>query len=93
MGENEYSRMLLELAGKSKLSQALFGVFMASFFVILAGLVLSVLCSYPEKTSGYWFGVGLILYGLLTALYGSLYFRVLFKKAKQINEVSSTATT
>ena len=85
MGEDEYYRRLLEFARKSKLSQALFSVFMSSFFIILAGLVLLVLCSYPEGDSGYWFGIGMILFGFIVMLYGSNFFRVLFKKAQQSN--------
>ncbi|MHC4259120.1 MAG: hypothetical protein ACYSTF_01725, partial [Planctomycetota bacterium] len=88
MGEDEYSRMLLELAMKSKFSMALFGIIMSSIFVILAGLVLSVLCSYPEKNSGYWFGIGIILYGFIVALHGYHYFRALFRKAKQVNNAN-----
>jgi hypothetical protein len=85
IGEDEYSKRLLIFAGKSKLSHALFSILMSSFFVILAGFVLLFLC--PDRRNwGHWFGKGIILYGFIVALYGSLYFYRLFKKARKISQ-------
>lgn len=83
IGEQEYSRRLLILAAKSRLSHALFSVLAASFFVILAGLVLLFLC-FDRMDWGYWFAHGIIVYGLVVALYGSFYSCRLFKKARQM---------
>jgi hypothetical protein len=85
IGEEEYSKKLLLFAAKSKLSRALFSVLGASFFVILAGLVLLFLCFDPMEW-GYWFANGIIVYGLIVALYGSLYSCRLFKKARRISQ-------
>ena len=85
IGEDEYSKRLLISAGKSRLSHALFSVLASSFFVILAGFVLLFLC--PDHSNwGYWFANGIILYGFIAALYGSLSFYRLFKKARKISE-------
>lgn len=87
MGETEYSEMLLRLVSKSKLSHALFSILMSSFFIVLTGLVLLFLC--PDKqTWGWWFGVGIMAYGFMIGLYGCLYFRRLFKKARNLPEVN-----
>jgi len=85
IGEEEFSERLLIIAGKSKLSRALFSVLASAFFVILAGLVLLFLC--PDRNSwGYWFGYGIIVYGFIIALYGSLSCYRLFKHARKISE-------
>jgi hypothetical protein len=85
IGEEEYSKRLLLFAARSKLSHALFSVLAASFFLILAGLVLLFLCFDPMEW-GYWFANGIIVYGLVVALYGSLYSCRLFKKARKISQ-------
>ena len=85
IGEEEFSERLLIVAGKSRLSRALFSVLASAFFVILAGLVLLFLC--PERNSwGYWFGYGIIVYGFIMALYGSLSCYRLFKHARKISQ-------
>jgi len=85
IGEEEFSERLLIIAGKSKLSLALFSVLASAFFVILAGLVLLFLC--PDRNSwGYWFGYGIIVYGFIMALYGSLSCYRLFKHARKTSQ-------
>jgi hypothetical protein len=84
-GEEEFSRSLLILAGKSRLSRALFSVLASSFFVIFTGGVLLLLC--PESSNrGNWFAKGIILYGFIMALYGSLSHYRLFKQARRISQ-------
>ena len=86
IGEEEYLKRLLIFASKSKLSHALFSILAASFFVILTGLVLLLLC--PDSGEwGYWFANGIIAYGFIVALHGSLYYCKLFKKARKISQI------
>jgi len=85
VGEEEFSRGLLILASKSRLSRALFSVLASAFFVILTGLVLLFLCP-DSRNWGYWFANGIILYGFIAALYGSLSYYRLFKHARKISQ-------
>lgn len=87
VGETEYSEMLLRLVSKSKFSHVLFGILMSSFFIVLTGLVLLFLCPDTQNW-GHWFGEGIVLYGFVVALYSSLYFRKLFKKARNFSEAN-----
>jgi hypothetical protein len=50
-------------------------------FIMLTGLV--VLLFYPRASTdwGFWIGVGIVLYGVSIALYGTLFVRRLFKQA------------
>ena len=84
-GEEEYARRMLVLASKSKFSHALFATLASAFFVILAGVVL-LLLSLQTHTWGYWFGSGIILYGVIMAAYGSLSLHVLFRKARKTSQ-------
>lgn len=87
MGEAEYAKMFLVLARKSRLSHALFSILTSSFFIILAGLALLFLCPDPQGW-GLWFGIGIILYGFIIALYGSLYLRRLFRAAQDSSKAA-----
>jgi hypothetical protein len=84
-GEEEYARRMLILAGESKFSHALFTTLGSAFFIILAGLVL-LLLSLQTYSWGYWFGSGIVLYGVIMALYGSLSLYVLFRKAHKTSQ-------
>jgi len=56
-----------------------------TFLSLPFGFVLLFLC--PERSNwGYWFANGIILYGFIVALYGSLSFYRLFKKARKISK-------
>jgi hypothetical protein len=79
LGETGYSKMVSSVAAKSKKSHVLFSTIMAAFFIILAGFVLLLLCPDSEGPA-FWFGTGIVLYGVITAFYGLLYFRKLFKQ-------------
>jgi hypothetical protein len=87
-GEQEYARRMLVFASQSKFSHALLSTLMSSFFIILAGLVL-LLLSLDTYTWGYWFGSGIILYGVIMAMYGSLALYILFKKARKTSQTDS----
>ena len=81
-GEAEYAALVVRLARKSRLSVALAGVAASGGFVILAGLVLWFLS--PPEQWGHWFGLGVMLYGFVVALYGSLHYVRIFRKARQL---------
>jgi hypothetical protein len=88
LGEEEYGRRLLIFAATSKKSRALFSVLGSAFFVTLAGLVLLLLS--PHRNSwGYWFANGIIVYGIIAGLYGSLAYHRLFKQARKISQTTS----
>lgn len=82
MGETEYLELLLKIAAKSKLSNALLCVFMSCFFVALSGFTLLILC-YDTQNWGYWFAIGIIWYAFVIAIYGTFYYRRLYKKVQE----------
>lgn len=82
-GETEYRELLLQVARKSKLSHAIAGTIVSASFLALAGLVLLYLAPDPDHDWGYWFALGLILYAIIIGLYGSLFFRRIFKAARR----------
>jgi len=89
MGEHEYKMMLLRLAARSKLWHALGGVAVSSIFIVLAGAVVSFFYPDPVKDWGFWLGAGVMLYGVVIALYSSLSFMSLFRQAKTPPESGS----
>ena len=66
---------------KSKLSHAIASVIASAFFLFLAGLLLWLLSPNPTQDWGFWFGLGIMLYSAIIALYGTLFLIRLFKKA------------
>lgn len=84
MGENEFAELLLTMARRTKLRTAICGVVGASAFVILAGAVLCFLAPNPSRDWGFWFGYGIILYGAVILVHGSLSYWRLFKKARAL---------
>jgi SAM-dependent methyltransferase len=84
IGEDEFADLVLKLARRGKLSHALGAVLSAALFVILAGLVLWYLYPGTRDGWGFWFGMGIMFYGAIILLHGSLYYRRLFKTAKAI---------
>jgi len=82
VGEDEFADLLLKVAGRGKLSHALVAILSAAFFIVLAGLVLWYLYPGTRDGWGFWFGIGIMLYGVIIALHGSLHYRRLFKTAK-----------
>ena len=81
MGEHPYKAMLLNLVGKSKLRHALGGVWVSASFIILLGVVLLLLYPDPDEELAFWFGSGIVTYGIVVAVHGSLWFSKLFKEA------------
>ena len=81
IGEKEYLALLMNAARKGKLSHALLGTAMSSFFVALAGG--TVLFFYPasDEDWGFWLGVGIVLYAAAMWLYGTLFAVRLFRRA------------
>jgi len=92
MGEDEFSELFLRIVAKSSLSKALLCVFMSSFFVALAGFILLALC-YGQENWGHWFAIGIILYAFVIAIYGSLYYCKLFKKAQKLSKTNLKENT
>jgi hypothetical protein len=82
LGEEEFDNLLLCLARKSRLSHAIAGVLGSAFFILIVGLFTVVLCDDPGHNWGYWIGYGIILYSAVIAIYGSLFFVRLFKRAR-----------
>jgi SAM-dependent methyltransferase len=82
IGEDEFEKLLMKVAGRGKLSHALGAVLSSALFIVLAGLILWYLSSDAGEGWGFWFGMGIIFYGLIISLHGSLYYWRLFKTAK-----------
>jgi hypothetical protein len=80
-GEAEYLEFLHGLARKSKLLHALLTVWISAGFIALAGFVLLFLSPDFSKDWSFWFALGILEYAFIIALYGSLYFCRLFKRA------------
>ena len=80
MGEDAYMEMLLCNARRTRLRHAIAGVLASAFFIALAGCVLLILI--PTRSWGFPFGLGIILYAVIQALYGSLSSARIFKAAR-----------
>lgn len=80
-GEVAYGELILRLARQTRLSQALIPTWLAALFIALIGLVLLLLSPDPNQDWGFWFGIGFLSYALVVALYGSLFFVRLFRRA------------
>jgi hypothetical protein len=82
LGEHEYQAFMLRIAAASRLRYALAGLFLSCSFIVLVGTVLVLL--YPDASEEYawWFGMGIITYGLAIALHGAVALIRLFKHAR-----------
>jgi hypothetical protein len=83
IGETQYARFVLRVASKAKLSHVIFSMTMASFFIILTGLIPLFLSRGPEDMV-FWFAFGIILYGIIILLYGCIHYFKLIKKARNM---------
>jgi hypothetical protein len=83
LGEQEYANLLRQLARRSTLAAALLPAYAGAAFVLIVGLLLCFLCPDPEREWGYWFGLGIVLYGLVVAVYGTLGIRRVFREARE----------
>ncbi len=81
MGERQYRAMLLSLAARSRLSHALAGLLVSILFIVLLGCVIWFLYPDPAEDLAFWFGAGIVAYGLVLAFHGTLSFIRLFKEA------------
>jgi len=82
-GESEYHELLLRMAKRSKLWQALLPTVAAAMFNALIGLTLLLLSADPSKDWSYWFGIGFLGYALAIGFHGSVFFIRLFKNARK----------
>ncbi len=81
LGEAEYWALLMRLARQSRLTYALAGVCASAGFVILTGLVVLLFYPNPSNDWAFWIGAGIINYGAVIAIHGSLAFVRLFRNA------------
>src|SRR5262245_5833640 len=81
LGELEADQFLLSVAAKSRLTTALGFVLSGAMFVVVAGAVLVWLSESPD-VSTYWFGVGIVLYGVAIALHVGGFVVRLFRRAQ-----------
>jgi hypothetical protein len=81
LGEHQYKALMLRVAAASRLRSALAFLLLSCAFLVLVGIVLVLL--YPDGTADYafWFGAGIIAYGIVMAFHGSLALIRLFKQA------------
>ena len=84
IGEAEYAALLLRAAKRGKLRLALGGLLFSCFFVLLAAAILMFLAPNPEQDGGYWFAVGMMIYGIAILIHGSIAYRNLYRKARRI---------
>jgi hypothetical protein len=81
LGEAEYWELLMRVARQSRLSHALAGVCASAAFVVLTGLVVLLFYPNPSEDWAFWIGAGIINYGIVMALHGSLALVRLFRNA------------
>lgn len=93
MGEKEFAAMVQGLARKGKRSHAILCTIVSSLFTVLAGLVLWYLAPDPNADWGYWFAMGIVLYGVAMLVHGTLYYWRLFSKAQQAGELHGAGQT
>ena len=82
MGEEGYLDHLTRIAAGTRLRQALFPLWAMALFTMLAGATLIFLSASPPNQLAAWFGFGIVLYGIVQMLYGTLAFRRIFKRAE-----------
>ena len=82
MGERPYKKFLLDIAARSRRRDALAGLALSAFFVVLLGCVLMLFYPDPADGPAFWFGAGIVLYGLAMIFHGSIFVFRLFKEAK-----------
>jgi hypothetical protein len=80
LGEARADEFLLRVARQGRLATALGFLFSGAAFVVVAGVVLMWLSGSVGAPS-YWFGVGIVIYGIAIALHGSASIIRLFRRA------------
>ena len=81
LGEAGADAFMLGVAARSRLRTALAFLLSGASFVVLAGLVLMWLSGSRDAAS-YWFGIGIVIYGLAIALHGTVFIVRLFRRAR-----------
>lgn len=83
LGEKDFHEMILDLARRGNRPLAYLGMAVSSSFVIAVGLLLGVFYPDPASDWGFWVAAGIVLYGGIVWLYGSLYFHRIFILAER----------
>jgi hypothetical protein len=81
-GEKEYRELMLQAARRSKLAFALGTVWGVAGIFALTGAVLLFFCP-DERSGGFWFAWGILLYALVIVIHGSLGVIRIFKLARK----------
>ena len=81
LGEAEADAFMLRVAALSRLRTALTFLLSGASFVLVAGVVLMWL-SGSRGAPSYWFGIGIVIYGLAVAVHGSMFIVRLFRRAR-----------
>jgi len=93
LGEQRQMELLLEAASRSQAWQAYAGVAASAGFIALTGSALMFFYPSPEENWGFWFGLGIVGYGLVIAIYGALWVRRLFRQASSAASVAPSRAT
>jgi len=80
MGEDAYLEMLVGTASRGNLSRAIVGVLVSAAFTALAGVVLMILST--ERTWGFPFGMGIVVFAAVQVYFGVLSYRRIFRLAR-----------
>jgi hypothetical protein len=79
IGEDELFAFYARAARASHLWVAIGLLFTSACFTILAGLLLLLFYPHPDKDWGYWFAIGIVVYGAAVAFYRSMFARRIFR--------------
>ena len=91
LGEDETQRLMLSIARRSRLSSALWPMFVSMAFIVGLGALFLVFYPDPSTDWGFWLGAGIILYAAVMTLHATLAFRRLYRQA-QIEDSPSLAS-
>jgi hypothetical protein len=80
LGEAAADEFMLRVARQGRLVTALAFLFSGAAFVVVSGVVLMWLSGSTGAPS-YWFGVGIVIYGIAIALHGAAFIIRLFRRA------------
>ena len=81
LGETASDEFLLQVAAKTRQAPALAFVLGGGVLTMLAGALLMWL-SGSSGVPGYWFGAGIVIYGLAIAVHGSVFVLRLIRRAR-----------
>jgi hypothetical protein len=81
LGEAEFEELLLRAARRGRRGEAVAFMAAGGAFIVLAGLALMWMAG--QQSWGYWFGFGIIVYGAVIVVHGSLFVLRLFRRAQR----------